>query len=158
MTRRLAFATLLMAALPATALAKPPWISIELPANPWDEATRGAFLVVHTFHYNRPMAGSISGTAFGVVNGERRTVPLSFEKMSESGDYALRAQWGNTGRWALVITVSQGTEDNLAQAVVQIAEGGVVAGIRVPTRQERNLAIPRRATQAEIEAALRGEK
>jgi hypothetical protein len=158
MTRRLTLATLLALSVPAALQAKPPWLSIELPPNPWDQATRGAFLIVHTYHYSRPVTGTLSGTAIGLVNGERRSLPLRFEPTGQPGDFALRNQWGTGGRWVLVITVSQGSAENLAQAVVQISEGGTVTGVRVPTRQERDVAIPRHATQAEIEAALRGEQ
>jgi hypothetical protein len=159
MTRRLAFAALLLAALPATALAGPPWISIELPANPWEPTTRGAFLVVHAYHHGIPMAAPISGTAEGFVNGQRKSIPLSFDKTSHAGIFALKNQWGNTGRWVLVITVFQGDhpEEDIAQAVVEIADGNVTA-VRVPTTSEHEGRFPRRATRAEIEAALRGEK
>ena len=143
-------------AVPASLFAKPPWISIELPANPWDQASRGAFLVVHTFHYNRPTPGTLTGTAEGIVNGVRRSIPLSFDSTARPGDFVLRNQWGNAGRWVLVITVALGNADNLAQAVVQIAPDGSVTGVQVPTRQERDVAIPRRVTDAEIAAALRG--
>jgi hypothetical protein len=156
MSRQLILAGLLSLSVPAALQAKPPWLSIELPANPWDQATRGGFLVVHTYHYSRPATGTLSGTAIGVVNGERRSVPLTFEPTERPGDFVVRNQWGSSGRWVLVITVSQGSAENLAQAMVQISEGGAVTGVRVPTRQERDVAIPRPVTQAEIEAALRG--
>lgn len=154
MFRRFALSTLLLAALPASAFAGPPWISIELPANPWEPATRGAFLVVHAYHHGTPMAAPISGVAEGIVNGQRKTIPLSFEKTPRAGVFALRNQWGNAGRWVLVITVSQGTqrEEDIAQAVVEIAEAGQVAGVSVPTRDDR---FPRRVTRSEIDALLK---
>ncbi len=158
MSRRFALAALLVAALPATALAGPPWISIELPANPWEPATRGAFLVVHAYHHGIPMAAPISGTAEGIVNGQRKSITLKFDQTSRAGVFALRKQWGNAGRWVLVITVSQGdhAEADIAQAVVEIAEGGSVSGVTVPTSAEHGGRLPRRATRAEIDAALRG--
>ena len=158
MSRRFALAALLVAALPAAALAGPPWISIELPANPWEPATRGAFLVVHAYHHGTPMAAPISGTAEGIVNGQRKTISLEFERTSRPGVFALRNQWGNSGRWVLVISVSQGNhaDGDIAQAVVEIAEGGSVSGVTVPTSAEQGGRLPRRATRAEIDAALRG--
>jgi len=143
-------------ALPAAALAKgPPWISIELPANPFDAATRGAYLVVHAFHHGTALPLPVNGTAEGIVNGQRRSVPLSFQRTSQTGAFALQNQWGERGRWVLIITVSQGEEGGVAQAMVRIGEDGKVAGIEVPTQKGREGAFPRRITQAEIEAALR---
>ena len=45
--RSLALTTLaaLLVAAPASGLKGPPWISIELPANPYDNSTRDAFLL-----------------------------------------------------------------------------------------------------------------
>jgi hypothetical protein len=157
----LALTALATAAAPSAGFAKgPPWISIEIPANPWDQTTRGAYLLVHVFHHGLPMQVQPTGTAEGLVNGQRRSVPLSFEKAGRPGVYTLRNQWGGTGRWVLVITVSQGAHEgeDIVQAVVEVSEEGNVSAVRVPTRSERGQAFPRRVTQAEIDAALRGGK
>jgi hypothetical protein len=156
MSRRFAMLVVAALAFPAALAAKPPWISIELPANPWDQATRGAFLVVHTYHYTNPTAGTLTGRAVGIVNGVRRSVPLTFAQAGRPGDFALQNQWGDAGRWILIITVSQGSTDNLAQALVQIAEHGTVTGVRVPTRREGDMTMPRALTDAEIQLALAG--
>jgi len=156
MSRRLALALLASLSLPATLVAKgPPWISIELPANPWDPETRNAFLVVHAFHHGTPLPLPLTGTAEGMVDGKRRSVPLSFEKTSRQGAFAVRNTWGNTGRWVLVITVTQGDRDDIAQAVVRI-DNGQVLGVQVPTSREHEGRFPRRVTKQEIEAALSG--
>ena len=156
MSRRLALALLATLSLPATLAAKgPPWISIELPANPWDRETRDAFLVVHAFHHGTPLPLPLTGTAEGMVDGKRRSVPLNFERTSRQGAFAVRNTWGNAGRWVLVITVTQGDHDDIAQAVVQI-ENGQVIGVQVPTRDGQDRNFPRRVTKQEIEAALVG--
>ena len=49
--RRLAAVAAPAVALSAASSFSPPWISIETPPNPYDPASRGAFLVVHTFHH-----------------------------------------------------------------------------------------------------------
>lgn len=159
MINRFAFAALLSAVLTFPAVAKgPPWISIELPANPWDASTRGAFLVVHAYHHGTAVAASMTGTATGMVKGQRRTMQLRFEATSRPGVFALKNQWGNEGRWVLILTADQGGTHGLdaAEAMVEIAEGGMVTAVTVPTKQEREGAFPRKVTAAEIEAALAG--
>ncbi len=154
MFSRLAFAALLAAA-PSAAMAGPPWISIELPANPWDRDTREAFLVVHTYHHGTVIDAPLTGTAEGIVDGKRRSVILSFEKTGRSGVYSLRNQWGNSGRWVLLISLSQSPrEHDIAQAVVTVSENGTVTSVRVPTQPGREGNMPRRATAAEVSAAL----
>lgn len=132
----------------------PPWVSIEYPVNPYDASARGAYLLVHVFHHGTPTASPLSGTAEGVVNGERKSVALRFDATSRPGVFALRKQWDNAGVWDLVISVEE-HGDNMAQALVELAADGGVASVRVPTREERDWTIPRRLTAQEIEASLR---
>src|SRR5258708_28726984 len=98
-------------ATPALGLKGPPWISIELPANPYDKSTRDAFLLVHSFHHGMAMGYIVTGTAEGVVNGERRSLKLSFAGTSREGVYALQRPWPAAGACTLVIKAHQGPED-----------------------------------------------
>src|SRR5690242_4655392 len=96
----LAIALNVPATTPSPAAAKgPPWISIEYPVNPYDQSTRDAFLVVHAFHHQMPMAFPVSGTAEGIVNGQRRSITLEFQRATRTGEYALRKQWPAEGTW-----------------------------------------------------------
>src|SRR5690349_8672128 len=91
-------------ALAATmAFLGPPWLAIEPPPNPYDQASRDAYLLVHTFHHSTAVNFPVSGTAEGIVDGERRTVALEFGNTSRPGVYALRKQWPEKGTWTLVI-------------------------------------------------------
>jgi len=155
MLRPAVILALLSSVITAPAVAGPPWISIELPANPFDQTTRGAFLVVHAYHHGTAITASMTGTATGIVKGQRRTIQLTLEKTSRPGVYALKNQWGSEGRWVLVLSADQsgGEGKDAAEAMVEIADGQVT-GIKVPTRQEREWTIPRKVTTAEIEAAL----
>jgi hypothetical protein len=136
------------------ALAGPPWISIEYPANPYDATTRDAFLVVHAFHHGTPMDFPVSGTAEGLVDGRRRSVSLEFQRTSRPGVYALRKQWPNEGAWTLLVAVAQGPEDKVT-AIVELGGSGAVASVRVPTRQQRGWTVPAPVAMSEIDAELR---
>ncbi len=135
--------------------AGPPWISIETPVNPYDATTRGAYLLVHAFHHGDAVAYPVSGTAEGIVNGQRKSIPLSFTPTSRTGAYALRKQWGDAGVWTLVIVVKQ-QENDFAQALVEVGADGAVARVQVPTHVgERNLPFPSVVSAQEIDSALR---
>ncbi len=131
----------------------PQWISIELPANPYDQTTRGAFLMVHAFHHGTPMGYPVTGRAEGLVDGARRTVPLKFERTDRPGVFALTNQWGDAGEWTLMITLSQG-QNGGATALVQVS-GGEVFSVRVPTERRGGMVVPRAVTLAEVEATLK---
>jgi len=138
----------------APALAGPPWISIELPANPYDQATRGAFLLVHAFHHGQPVAYLLTGTAEGIVNGERRSIKLEFSETARDGVYALKRMWPTDGVWTLVIKANQGPDD-AATAVIELGPEGEVASIRVPVTQRGQWTVPAPVSLGEIDTALK---
>lgn len=106
-----------------TASVGPPWMSLEFPANPLDPTTRGAALVVHTFHHGTPIFFDIRGTAEGLVDGERRSIELEFDQTSRTGVYAVKQQWPAEGSWVLAITTA-GSAD--ASLIVKLGpDGGV---------------------------------
>jgi hypothetical protein len=155
----LALALALAPVLPSPARARvvvgPPWITIELPANPLDPATKGAFLLVRTYHHDKSIPFAVEGRAEGIVNGQRRTLPLRFDATSKEGVLALRKSWPAEGAWVLVITGMPG--EGSVTALVSIAEDGEVRQVRVPSRTVENgrWTVPTPVSQAEVETALR---
>jgi hypothetical protein len=131
----------------------PPWISIETPPNPYDPTSRGAFLVVHTFHHGQVVASGVTGTAEGLVSGSRRTIQLTFDTTSHRGSYALRKQWPDDGAWMLVINT--GGQAQGVTALVDIGPRGDVAGVRVPTRRSSDgWDLPLQVSARDIDSAL----
>ena len=139
---------------PVPAPVGPPWISIEYPVNPYDQATRDAFLVVHAFHHGTPVGFPVSGTAEGIVNGQRRSIKLEFQQTPRTGEYALRKQWPDQGTWTLVIGVMQAQEDRVT-AIVDLSSDGQVARVNVPTRRQNGWVVPAQVAMADVEAGLR---
>ena len=101
--RSFALGTALTLSAFSTALAGPPWIAIEYPANPFDRASRDAFLTVRTYHHGEIMAKTVTGTAEGVVNGKRESMKLDIRPGSRPGMYVVFWQRPAAGRWVLVI-------------------------------------------------------
>ena len=122
----------LLTATAGPALAGPPWISIELPANPLDPTTRDAFLVVHTYHHAQVMLAPVTGRAIGMVDGQRRTIELTFTRTSIGGEYALRRTWPAKGTW--VLAINTGGDVGGVTALVGIGADGEVRSVRVPRR------------------------
>ena len=141
------------AAFAAPVIAKwPPWISIESPVNPYDASARGAVLLVHaTFREGASQLSDLSGSAEGVVNGERRTIPLHFESAGRPSTFALRKQWPSEGTWVLRIALKTTT------AIVALDRDGSVASVRVPTEvTATGDRVPRAVAQKEIDSTLAG--
>lgn len=141
-----------LALVAATPTFGPPWISIETPPNPFDPSSRGAFLMVHTFHHGDAVASGVTGTAEGIVSGARRSIPLAFDTTSRRGTYALRKQWPTDGTWMLVINT--GGQAQGITALVELSAQGDVASVRVPTRRSGQWDLPQQVTARDIDAAL----
>lgn len=142
------------AAPAATVVIGPPWISIEYPGNPFDRTNPDAYLYVHTFRHANAVAARVSGTAEGIVAGQRRSVALRFAKTERPGTYALRRQWPEQGTWMLVISSTAGGGDG-ATALVEIGPTGGVSAVRVPTTVRDGWTIPVAVSAREVDEALR---
>ena len=140
------FAAITVAA--TAALAGPPWISVELPANPFDRTTRGAFIIVHTYHHDLAVPYQVVGTAEGLVNGQRRSVPLTLTPTGQTGAFAIAKSWSSDGVWVLTLGVD-GVE---LGAAVGVGADGQVAFVRVPVNRQ---GFPRNLAHAEVELLLR---
>ncbi len=147
-------ASLAVLAWTPSPLMGPPWISIEYPPSPYDQTTRGAYLLVHAFHHGTPADYPVAGTAEGIVGGQRRSVKLDFSRTSRAGTYALKKQWPSQGVWTLVINATQGADD-VVTALVEVGAGGEVASVKVPTEQRGAWNMPKRVSMQEVDAALR---
>ena len=154
--RWFAFLAALTLGVSAVAVAGPPWIAIEYPANPHDPGTRGALLTVRTYHHGELMSYQLSGTAEGIVNGQRQSMPLDIRRLTQPGVYAVRWQKPAQGTWVLVITSSQ-QGSFAATAVVTIDSRGGVASVNVPsdTIENGKWRVPKRVAAAEIDAMLK---
>ena len=128
-----------------------PWISIESPANPYDQAMRGSVMLVHTFHHGTKMDMPIVGKAEGLVDGQRKSVALTLAKGSEAGTHGVRNQWGTKGTWTVLLTATQHEPSASIQAVVDINADGSVGKVVVPNTAGR----PRLLSAAEIDQGLR---
>jgi len=143
-----------LVAAPTDAHAGPPWVSIELPANPLNAHTREAYLLVRTYHHERTISMALSGRAEGIVNGQRRSIPLTCRQVGDGALFALDRSWPTEGTWLLVITGGEVNGKGGATALVGIDAKGEVTSVRVPSRKDGQWVIPTTPSASEIEASL----
>lgn len=142
----------------AAAAVGAPWMSVEMPANPMDPTTRGAALLVHVYHHQRAVGFPVTGTAEGLVDGERRTIPLEFRRASGDGVYAVSQQWPSKGDWVLNLTANGGSAVSL---IVELGPDGGLKGARyygmeAPVISARSIRVVEGTVNtAQIEATLR---
>ena len=65
----------------------------------------------------------MTATAVGVVNGERRSIPLELNPLGEPGAFALSQQWPKEGKWVIQLV---GRNDELfTNTLVTAGPGGI---------------------------------
>ena len=104
-----------------------------------------AAFVFRTEGCSDPAKVQVSGTAEGLVNGERRSVPLKVAATSKPGVYAVNQDWPSEGAW--VVNLKGSCDGANAGALVPIGPHGFI--------RESAKFFPRAATNAEIETSLK---
>ncbi len=106
---------------------------------------KGAVMVARPEGCAEPAKARFEGTAEGLVNGARRSVPLRLLPLETPGVVAVLQEWPNEGIWVVKLT-----------ATCQASKAGAV----VPFDQKRFLResskfFSRAASDAEVEASLK---
>ena len=77
------------------------WISIQNPSTVKDAVARNAVVLIRADGCHNPADATVTGSAEGLVNGVRRSIPLKLEPVSQPGTYAVAPQWPADGVWVL---------------------------------------------------------
>lgn len=80
-------------------------------------SSRSEALIVKTFGCHVPSDAKLSGTAEGIVNGERKTVNLQF-KHDKKGVFTIAKQWADEGVW--IVTIRGKYNGMTSNAIVEI--------------------------------------
>jgi len=89
------------------------------------ERVKDGRYIVHSYACTGPSSFSIVATAEGVVNGERKSIPLELTAMKEPGAYQFERAWPKQGTW-LVRTEMSGSHNFVT--IFTLAKDGRVAG------------------------------
>jgi len=142
---RLAIVLLLAGATPA--LACPPQITVERPSTPSSDS---AFVLVHAARGCQRGTLTVTGTAEGLVDGQRRSMPLDVVATAADGVYRVRRQWPSEGVWVLRLVVRVG--EGSATALVGVNASGEIAAMR---QQDPARRLYPNLTDADVDAMLR---
>jgi hypothetical protein len=132
---RAALAALFALILAAPAFAGGQSISVSVPSDP----SSGAALLVNAYNCGAACKAPLTGRAEGIVNGERRTIPLELKPARKLGTYAVAKQWPSRGSWVLVFSWK---DHGHASALVTLGPDG-----RIETASSR-AAEPKKAAAA----------
>jgi hypothetical protein len=107
---------------------------------------KNAVFVVRPGDCPDPAAAQITARAEGLVDGRRRTVPLSINALPTPGVHAVKKEWPDDGAWIV----------NVVVACAGKTSGALVTlGPKNSYRREGVKMIPHEPTQQEIDASLK---
>lgn len=69
-----------------------------------------AVLTIKAAGCHDPATAEVTGTATGLVDGHRQSIPLKLTRLSETGMFALSQQWPREGRWVIQLTARNGEQ------------------------------------------------
>lgn len=119
----------LLLAIASPALAGGFQFSVETPAVSIDPQLRDIVLIARTYGCHQPADAKLSATAEGVVDGERKSLPLELRSIG-AGVYAIKQQWPSEGTWVLALA---GAYNGMTSSVlVELGPNGkVLPGTRL---------------------------
>ena len=82
-------------------------------ANP-EALSKHAVLVARTTACHSPQKTSLTASAEGAIDGQRRTIPLKLIPLSAPGTFGVAHEWPSTGTWAVKIVARNPEYQNYA--------------------------------------------
>jgi hypothetical protein len=152
MRRLVLLLALLAAATPASA--GPPWIAVEYPANPLHADSRGALLLVHTFHHGASRAFPVVGYAEGMVDGRRVRRELTVTPTYRPGVHAVRGDLDGGSAWVLVLTMTDSDTNVMESMLVALNGDRALTAVDIPYATSNEWDEPRAATAEQIDRFL----
>jgi len=135
-------------AIGAVALASEFTFTIGSPVASQDFQMKSAAFVFRTEGCAEPSKAQVGASAEGMVKGARKSVALKIAAASKPGVYAVYQTWPTEGEW--VVNLKGSCTGVNAGAVIPMGPKGFI--------RESAKFFPRSATDAEIDAALKGER
>lgn len=149
---------ILATAFTAQAVAGGPWISIETPVNPMNSAMRGAYCLVRVYHHGDPAYYPVTATAEGLVNGQRKTIPVTLTEAGTPGLYVVKYTPEKEGTWMLVMSAGEKKEHHSVTVVVGVGRNGQIASAHVPMKKEGANSYPLNVQASDIDRLLREQQ
>lgn len=77
------------------------WLQVGNPEASAEARKVNAVVTIKAVGCHDPAAAKVTATAIGMVDGQRRSIDLKLDKLSEPGTYALSQQWPKEGKWVI---------------------------------------------------------
>ncbi len=84
------------------------WLQLGNPEASEEARQANAVFTIKAVGCHDPASAQVTATAIGMVNGQRRSIPLKLVALSEPGMFAVSQQWPKDGKWVIELTGRNG--------------------------------------------------
>ncbi len=102
------------------------FLTLGNPVASHDLKAKHAVLLVRPDGCQNPVTAKVLGSAEGIVDGQRRSIPLDLVTLSTPGTYAVMRQWPSEGAWVLRLTAT--FNERTTSALVPVTRDGFDRG------------------------------
>ena len=99
------------------------WLQLGNPEASAEARRVNAVVTIKATGCHDPAVAKVTATAIGMVDGQRRSIPLKLDKLSEPGAYALSRQWPDQGTW--VIELAGRNDEQFTNTLLRAGPEGV---------------------------------
>ena len=121
------------------------WLQLGNPEASAEARQVNAVVTIKATGCHDPAAAKVTATAIGLVAGQRRSIALKLDKLSEPGAYALSQQWPKEGKW--VIELVGRNDEQFTNTLLSAGPQGVDRLHAKPAMKE--------FTQSDVDALLK---
>jgi hypothetical protein len=86
------------------------WLELGNPEASPEARKANAVFTVRAVGCHDPASANVTATAIGIVNGQKKTLPIELTKLSTPGMYAVSQQWPKEGKWVIQLVGKNGEQ------------------------------------------------
>ena len=99
------------------------WLQLGNPEASAEARKANAVVTIMAAGCSDPAKAEVKATAVGMVNGQRKSIPVEVTKLSHPGMFAIAQQWPKEGKW--VIQLEGRSEGRVTSTLVTAGPDGV---------------------------------
>jgi hypothetical protein len=101
-------------------------LQVDDPKTNPEAIAKHAVVAAHITACHSPEKTSVTATAEGIVDGQRRSIPLKVIRLSEPGAFAVTHEWPREGKWTVkMIATNPDYKDYATSIVVPVGKDAV---------------------------------
>lgn len=86
------------------------YLNLRNPDTSAEARKSNAVLLVEASGCHDPATAQVTGNAIGMVNGQRKSIPLTITRLSGVANFGVTQQWPKEGKWVIELVARNGEQ------------------------------------------------